>query len=56
MPSFLKRTPQFQEDHIGAGNEVDTGYYCFTGSLSDTDSTEADTNEFLGLLFKTGVG
>lgn len=56
MSSFLKRTPQFQEDHIGSGNEVDTGYYCFSGSLSDTDSTEADTNEFLGLLFKTGVG
>lgn len=56
MSKFLKRTRQFQEDHIGSGNEVDTGYYCFTGSVSDTDSTEADTNEFLGLLFKTGVG
>ena len=56
MSKFLKRTRQFQKDHSGSGNEVDTGYYCFTGSVSDTDSTEADTNEFLGLLFKTGVG
>jgi hypothetical protein len=56
MSEYLKRDFKFQENHTGSTNEVSTGYYCFTGSLADTDPSVAETNEFLGLLFKTGMG
>ena len=55
MSKYLNRIPQSEQGETGSGS-IDTGYYVFTGAIADTDTSVAQTNEYLGLLLKTGQG
>ena len=55
MAKYLIRVAQSDQGETGS-SEIDTGYYVFTGAVADTDASVAQTNEFLGLLLKTGRG
>ena len=54
MPEYLSRTPQSSQGETEP-ESVDTGYYVFTGAVVDSD-TSVETNQYLGVLLKTGQG